>query len=240
MRRVPDQRFDCELLDGPIADPAELQANLRDMALANRLLLSHRGILQRVARWIEQLPAGVPATVLDVATGAGGLPCAIQRWARHQGRQVRLLASDVNTLVLQAAEATGRRCGTSLIRHDALQMPYGDRSIDVVTCAFALHHFEHSMAVALLCEMARVARLGVVVSDLRRSYTGYLGARLFALSTRNRLSRHDGPLSVLRAYTPEEARVLMQEAGIAGWVHARPLFRLELAFDVTAPLQSGA
>ena len=116
------------------------------MALANWLLLSHRGVLQRIARWIERLPASVPATVLDVATGAGGLPCAIQRWAQRQGRQVRLLASDIDTLVLQVAEKTGQRCGTHLIQHDALQMPYGDRSIDVVTCAFALHHFERTTA----------------------------------------------------------------------------------------------
>jgi hypothetical protein len=30
------------------------------------------------------------------------------------------------------------------------------------------------------------------------------------------MSRHDGPLSVLRAYTPEEVRALCAGAGLAG------------------------
>ena len=57
----------------------------------------------------------------------------------------------------------------------------------------------------LLREMGRVARLGVVINDLDRSRIGWLGAWLIGhLLTRNRLTRHDAPLSVRRAYRPTE------------------------------------
>ena len=49
MRSVPSQRFDAELLDGRIDDLDELRANLRDMALANRLLGINRAVLRRLA-----------------------------------------------------------------------------------------------------------------------------------------------------------------------------------------------
>ena len=53
--------------------------------------------------------------------------------------------------------------------------------------------------------MHRVARVGFIVNDLRRSRTGHLAAWVAArLTTRNRLTRNDAPLSVLRAYTPDE------------------------------------
>ena len=53
----------------------------------------------------------------------------------------------------------------------------------------------------LLREMARVARLGVVVNDLDRTRLGWIGAWLIGhLLTGNRYTRYDAPLSVLRAY----------------------------------------
>ena len=66
-----------------------------------------------------------------------------------------------------------------------------------------------------LAEMDRTARRGIVVNDLVRSRMAYalvwLVTRLFA---RNRMSRHDGPLSVRRAYARDELRVLCEKAGL--------------------------
>ena len=78
-----------------------------------------------------------------------------------------------------------------------------------------LHHLEPDDAIRFLREMGRVARLGVIVNDLARSRWAWLGAWLLGHAlTGNRLSRHDGPLSVRRAYTPREMRALMAEAGL--------------------------
>jgi hypothetical protein len=66
-----------------------------------------------------------------------------------------------------------------------------------------------------LRELARVSGVGVVVNDLVRSpltLTGaWLASRLF---TRNRYSRHDAPLSARRAYSREELRDLLDDAGL--------------------------
>ena len=54
----------------------------------------------------------------------------------------------------------------------------------------------------------------LLVNDLIRSRLHYYGARLvLPLLTRNRLTRHDGPLSVLRAYSLGEIRAMAQAAG---------------------------
>jgi hypothetical protein len=82
----------------------------------------------------------------------------------------------------------------------------------------------------LLRELRRVARVAPLVTDLRRSRAAWAGASLLtALCTRNRLTRHDAPLSVLRAYTPREALQLAREAG---WRNPRvrqaPFYRMVL------------
>ena len=67
----------------------------------------------------------------------------------------------------------------------------------------------------LLREMGRVARLGVVVNDLDRTRLGWIGAWLIGhLLTRNRYTRSDAPLSVLRSYRAVEAKALLLSAGL--------------------------
>ena len=98
---------------------------------------------------------------------------------------------------------------------NGLALPFADASVDVAMCSFALHHLAPAEAAALLREMRRVARYGIVINDLVRWRPGYWATWLFthALS-RNPLTRNDGPLSVLRAYTRAEMRTLAAQAGL--------------------------
>ena len=105
-----------------------------------------------------------------------------------------------------ARRTTGEHHALSFVRADGGALPFADRAFDAVTCTLALHHFEPAPATALLRELRRVAK-----RDARSS--AICGARcsrspptwLWSRTSRNRLTRHDAPLSVRRAYTPEEA-----------------------------------
>jgi len=80
-----------------------------------------------------------------------------------------------------------------------------DGSIDLVTAIKFAHHFSGPALTRLVAEMARVARRRVIVLDIRRHWLAYWGFVAWSrLRTRNRLVRHDGPVSVLRAFTPAE------------------------------------
>ena len=111
---------------------------------------------------------------------------------------------------------------------DAREVPLPDRSFDVVLCSLALHHFAPAEAVQVLREMDRLSRIGFILNDIRRCHAGYVAARgASRIATRNRLTRHDMPLSVLRAYTPDELRALLRQAGIPeARVTTHPLFRM--------------
>ena len=120
---------------------------------------------------------------------------------------------------------------STFVRGDGLRLPLADGSVDIAVCILTLHHFADDAAVALLREMARVARVGVVVSDLRRSLPAWWGARLLAATVwrHNPITRHDGPLSVRRSFTAGELDALGRTAGLTGVrVRPVPLFRLVL------------
>jgi SAM-dependent methyltransferase len=112
---------------------------------------------------------------------------------------------------------------------DARRLPFADASVDLVTCSQVLHHFEDREIPAILRELSRVARLAVIVSDLRRSW---LAAAGFWMATWpmgfHPVSRHDGLTSVLRGFTPTELERHVQEIGQA------PAVRRHLGFRVTA------
>lgn len=225
----------AELMDDPHEDPAELRRSLRDLEGVNRWLGGKRVVLRHLGRMLPAGPAERPFRLLDVATGGADLPLAVAGWAERRGTRVEIVATDLHPETLEyARERSSAVPEVRVERADALSLPYPDASFDVALCSTALHHFGGREAVRVLRELARVARRGVIVGDLRRSRTALVGARLLAGTVwrRSRITRHDGPLSIRRAFTPPEAAMLAQAAGWEGArVHTHPPFRLALVLD---------
>lgn len=213
MRRSVDVE---ELLDGPLDDPAALRGNLRDLERVNRWL----GGAGLSARAIDALAGDRESlTVLDVGTGAADIPAALLARAARDGRRLRVTGIDNRPEILVAAVARqprlGMMPGLELHVGDGRSLPFPDRSFDIAHASLLVHHLEPTAAVALLREMSRVARRGIVVNDLLRSRMAWLAAWLLShLATRNRYTRHDAALSVRRAYTVAELTSLIAAAGL--------------------------
>ena len=205
-----------ELLDGPLDDPAALVGNLRDLRRVNRWL----GGVALTSAAIEALAAHrTGLSILDVGTGGADIPVALLASAERRDRRLHIVGLDSRPEVLAAAALADRAVvdadGLTLQVGDGRSLPYADDSFDVVHASMVLHHLDGEDGVALLREMARVGRLGIVLNDLDRSRLAWLGAWLLGhVFTRNRYTRHDGPLSVRRAYRRTELRALLAVAGL--------------------------
>lgn len=218
-----------ELLDGERYDMAELAENFRDIRRVNSMLGGTSTILRLLPQLLNDVPDGRTVTILDLATGSGDIPLAVARWAERNGRPVRITASDYAEHVLALArEEIGDHPNIEIAHLDARDVALPHKSFDIVLCSLSLHHFPQHEAVQVLREMDRLARHGLILNDLRRSRLGYVVAWIAArITTRNRLTRNDAPLSVRRAYTPDELSDLLREAGIDGAkISTRPWFRM--------------
>lgn len=203
--------FEPEILDAPSHDPDELARSLEQVAQVNRWLggtMAHRRHLAPRVR------AGAALRVLDVGTGNGDTMRALGAWARRRGAQWRGVGVELSA---QCARIARDRVRT-VVRGDALRLPFADGSFDVVLCTLTLHHFSDGDAAALVREMARVSHGLVLVNDLERSAPNYWGARALAatLWRGNSITRNDGPLSVLRSFTPPELLEVGKRAGLRG------------------------
>jgi 2-polyprenyl-3-methyl-5-hydroxy-6-metoxy-1,4-benzoquinol methylase len=205
-----------ELMDQPVPEAAELARALHDLRAVNRWLGGWRVLRVCMQSLLDPLPVG-SYMVLDVGTGSGDLPLRLVRWARARRYHLHVLATDTHPQTLDfARELTANEPQVEVGWANALALPFGDGEFDFATCSTTLHHFDGEQAVRVLQEMDRVTRRGIVINDLRRSSIALLGARLLAVTAwrRSRLTRHDGPLSVRRAYTAAELRALADQAGL--------------------------
>jgi ubiquinone/menaquinone biosynthesis C-methylase UbiE len=218
-----------ELLDGADLDPAELAWNFRDIQRVNGLLGGVSVVLRHLPRLLPEPPVGKPVTILDLATGVADIPVAISSWAARRNLPVQITASDESPDVLAlAARQIDDHPNISLKRYDARAVPLPDNQFDIVLCSLSLHHFTPGDAVLVLREMDRLGRRGFILNDLKRGRVGFAAAWAASrLTTRNRLTRNDAPLSVRRAYTPTELTELLERAGIHGAVvTTHPWFRM--------------
>ena len=229
VRSLRRRALEAEILDGPLHADAALAGNLRDLARINRWTGGDWLVHQGIKHLLTPLPTN-GVTVLDVGGGRGDGVAGVVRWAARRGLDSRGILLDASAPVLQLAGGKAH-ANVRLLRGDGGRLPLRDRSVDIASCSLLLHHFSAAQAPVLLREMARVTRRGVIVDDLLRSHIGYLGALVLGcVCTRNRLTRHDGPLSARRAFTLGELAALLASAGLRPiWQATIPGYRTVVA-----------
>jgi ubiquinone/menaquinone biosynthesis C-methylase UbiE len=217
-----------ELLDGPL-DARLLAGNLRDLARFN----DAGGGAELSYRALEPyLNAGSRLRLLDVGTGAADIPRSLVRWA-GTNRKLHVVATDVRPEIVSLAQANATDT-LEVKQAPADRIDEADRSFDIVHSSLLLHHLDPHDAARMLAEMARVARRAVIVNDLDRRRRWLWAARvLTVLATRNAYTRNDAPLSVRRAYRPNEVTALAATVGLreVKRLWANPAYRYALVFE---------
>jgi len=220
---TPPRRRGVEFLDSPDIDPTIVTRSLADVARANALFGGTSCAIEEIKDALEEVDRS--ATLLDVGTGLGDIPRRAREFAHEHGVQLTTIGLDA------AAElATASKSSVNFpVCANALHLPFADDSIDIVMCSQVLHHFSGTDALQLLREMNRVARVKVIVSDIRRSWLAAAGLWLVSFPLRfHAVSRHDGVVSVMRGFTPGELVDTVQKA-----VARRPVAHRRRGFRVT-------
>lgn len=215
---MPDLRTrstDPEWMDGEHVSPQDLAACLTDLAIVNSVTLARPPTLAFVAQAAKRA-GGRPLTLLDVGFGAGDMLRAIRRQADRQGVPLRLIGIDLNPRSLPAAQnLTHPDMAIEYRIGDLFALPE-DEPIDLIVSSLVTHHMADAEIVHFVRWMDRRARCGWFVNDLHRHAAAYHGFRLLSAAMRwHPFVRHDGPLSVARAFTRAEWTTLLEQAGAA-------------------------
>ena len=210
-----ERRRRPELMDAPDLDPVEHQAALRGLRRINRFSGVARRMWNAIRRTTER--RGLEEfSVLDDACGGGDLISELARRARRAGVRASFTGCDLSHTAVRLADESRASDDIEFFVADAVSEPLPQR-YDIVISTLFLHHLDEAPSVRLLNNLRAAARHAVLIDDLERSRSGYVlawaGCRVLS---RSPVVHYDGPVSVLGAYTVEEARALAVQSGLHG------------------------
>lgn len=216
------QRADLpEIMDDAGLDPGTYAAVIADLARVNTITRARPPTLA----WLKRHAAGMRRfTLVDVGFGHGDMLRAIAGWARRAGIEAELIGVDLNPRSAPVAQAvTDPSLGITYVtgRAEALEV-----TPDFIISSLVAHHMTDGELAAFIGWMDAAARRGWLINDLHRHPVAWAGFRALAALLRwHKVVRHDGALSVRRAFTRADWACLLNEAGVVAEVRWHLPFR---------------
>lgn len=217
-----------ELMDSGSLSPAELDGALAFLEGCNRWLGGWSILRRRLEGWSPSWTPGRAVTLLDVGTGAGDLPRLAAAWGRRRGYDLRATGIDSDPSVVALARERGG--GVELECADLFSFAAAGRRFDYVCASLFLHHVPGPALGRALSALDGLALEGVFIGDLLRSAGGYLAVSALTAVLGDRVTRHDGPVSIRRGFRVEELDAAAARAGLHHLKARRePFFRVSLS-----------
>ncbi len=226
-----------ELMDSP-CEYQEFRTFLRDLDEVNRITRAYKltlAFLDRItARIIAGRSTSEPLRILDVGSGGGDTLRAVAHWAASRSLPVELTGIDLNPHSTRAAQEFSTQDPlaqniTFLTTDVFTYAPHPEP--DIILSALFTHHLSSPEIIRFLAWMEQHARLGWFINDLRRSRrAAFLFRILPILFGWHRFIAYDGPVSLRRAFVPEDWQRMLAQANItATTIEPHPMNRLCVA-----------
>lgn len=211
-----------ELIDTGAYTPEEYENCLSELRLINRFLGDSRALKKTLLSEIENAKND-DFSLLDIGAGSGELLRVCAEFSIEKKINSTLFGLELNERSAKAISEESKAFKNIFsVRGNALQLPFADNEFDYTICSLFTHHFSDENIVEILREMKRVSHRKIFVIDLHRhpvAYYFYTTAGKVFL--RNRLTRHDGALSILRGFKPFELNKLATQAELKNIVVER-------------------
>jgi len=210
-RRSPE----LELMDTEDCGVAEFEACLVDLAKVNRVTLAYRPTFLWLERLVRERRPTAPLRIVDCGSGYGDMLRRIDHWAERRGVRVELTGIDLNPWSRAAAlKATAPDRPIRWITTDLFDYRPSE-PVDIVLSSLFTHHLTDDQVVGFIRWMEATAAVGWFINDLHRHPLPYhvfrVGSRLVGW---HRFVQNDGPISITRAFVPEEWHRLLARAQV--------------------------
>ena len=209
---MPARRSAREILDHTNLSSVELKLFFDDLDLVNRRWGNVRTLARRL-RPALLASDGSSWIILDVGAGAATMSGRLVEKLRRARAPIFRVALDRNWHHLMVGRTLSGREALAAVAADAFRLPLPDGSADWIVSTLFFHHFSPEENVRLLKELARVARRGLALLDIRRGYVPLLFlSTIGRISCKSRFAFEDGITSVRQSYTAAEARAIASAA----------------------------
>ncbi len=201
-------------MDVPDIPAKLLHKNLGELDKMNRNTGGHAISLEGIKRLLTDRQKVYH--IVDLGCGSGDLLRYIAKWARANQYKVRLTGVDINPDAIKYLEEhSSGYPEIAGITGDYKNYLKNCVDLDVVHCSLFCHHLNNDELHDLFMLIKINVNEGFVINDLHRNPIAYYGVWLITrILNGSSLSKHDGPVSVIRAFKRRELEKLLHHAGL--------------------------
>lgn len=208
-----------ELMDDLSLKHEALRKNLEELETINHWLGGRKlliGALDKIYKKYKLYFNSKKIVIGDLGCGGGDLLRAMSQWAKRNGVDVELIGIDANPFMIDyAIEKSHLYPNLQYKVLNIFSPEFKKIPFDIVTINTVCHHFSNAELITLFSALKKQVGLAVIMNDLQRHRISYLAIRcLSVLFKFSYLAKHDGPLSVLRAFHKIELMALLEKASI--------------------------
>lgn len=200
--------YEAEMMDDFSIRDERIDKALHELKIINKYL---GGILTtKSALKYFDINKNQKFQVLDIGSGSSDNLIA----AKKIFSQLQILSLDKNLRALNSSKNL-----TEKINSDAFYLPIKNNSCAILHAALFLHHFNEEQILKLLKEFLRIAKKGIIINDLQRSYLALFGIKILTfVFSKSEMVKNDGPLSVKRGFTKPELLKILSDADINNFI----------------------
>lgn len=203
-----------EILDDFELQGNDLTQNLRELQLVNSNLGGYSLVKEGVERIIIKKNLHGTVRIADIGCGGGDTLRELAKWGSRKNLDLELTGIDANENAISYAKGNSKT--HSEIKYQKLNIfseEFKALEYDIIMFNLFVHHFEEEQIIDFL-KVCRSKNAVVLINDLQRSALAYslfkIGSRLFRFS---KISRHDGLLSIRKAFVRKDLRELLRASG---------------------------
>src|SRR5882724_1967779 len=218
LSRRSDQK---ELLDRDDIPFDAIERNMQELNTINTWLGGHAitvGGLKQLLKSKGQVGGArdkKQVSICEIGSGGGDNLVALSRYCRSKGIGVRLTGIDINLHCVAVARNKIKDQNARFLQSDYRSVVFEDEKPDIIFSSLFCHHFTDDELVFMLGWMQSNAGSGFFINDLQRNFFAYHAIRLLTRwFSRSWLVKNDAPISVLRGFTRDEWKHILERAGI--------------------------
>jgi 2-polyprenyl-3-methyl-5-hydroxy-6-metoxy-1,4-benzoquinol methylase len=201
-----------EFIDDLALSSPLLIKNLQEMAILNLWLGFNRSLFKTIQKIVQTRLNNKPVVIADIGCGGGDTLRYISKWAAKKRINSKLIGFDANQNIINyASQSSLTYSNIQFKTHDILNQTLNENH-DIVIISHLCHHLSNENIIKLVTTLSLSTNTAIIINDLHRHRLAYIGIRLItSIFGFSYITKHDGPLSVLKAFRKNEMISLLQQ-----------------------------
>lgn len=217
-----------ELMDDFSVEGNLLRESLDSLANINKWLGGNFVTLNGLKKVLKGHEKSKPLTILDMGCGNGDMLRELAKFGKKARYNFTLIGIDANQHTLDyAKELSVNYPEISYLKQDVFSEEFQHLQFDLVLATLFLHHFNEDDIVKLLVPILKKANFGIVVNDLNRNKIAYYLFSFLCLFIKNKMTKEDGLISVLRAFKKADLEKMTEKLNAKSTIQWKWAFRYQ-------------